>query len=74
MSAGGGGRDTLELRGVTIDALKQGLDLWNHGLTLTLGADGAVRFLDAAGQPASFSGTFTLGGACPLYTSPSPRD
>lgn len=59
---GGEGQDTIRLHGVTMDALKAGLDLWNPGLTLDRDATGALIFLDAAGQPVSVSGTLTLGG------------
>jgi Ca2+-binding RTX toxin-like protein len=60
---GGEGRDTLMLQGVSFDQLQAALTQWGSGYSMSYNpATGAVSFLDAHGQPASFSGELNIGG------------
>jgi Ca2+-binding RTX toxin-like protein len=55
------GKDMLELVNVTEDQLRAGLQLFNGGLEMLVNSAGTVVFVDSNGQPASFSGTLTIG-------------
>ena len=65
MFAGGNGKDTLIVQNVTRADLLSGLALtWGGDLRVQVssGPDGdVVTFVDSAGNPATFSGTLTIG-------------
>jgi Ca2+-binding RTX toxin-like protein len=58
---GGAGHDRVVLSGITAADLEKGLNLWTQGLTMQVDHTGNVSFVNAQGQPQSFSGQLTIG-------------
>jgi Ca2+-binding RTX toxin-like protein len=67
MFQGNEGNDALYLEDVTPEQLLAGLTL-PGGLTLSIDDEGVGTVLGADGKPASFNGTFTIGGETLTFT------
>jgi hypothetical protein len=64
---GGNGHDGVMLPWTTLEQLQEGLRLNDPSLTMQVSDSGRITFLDAAGQPATFSGTLTIGTAALMF-------